>query len=271
MSLNLLRYYLRRETPLVLLYGALLFALSFWFVYMYPLFGGQQELVAFLRRMPKPLKAFVGGEYAEMVSLNGVAAFACIHPLVMLIFSMFLFGFPSKVITLQVERGTFDFLLTRPLSRTSFYVTSLAFFVVVVALLAVCAWLGTATGGRVVKVEGEQLRLGRFALAQLNGYALALAVGGLAFCFAAALSSRGAALGLPLGIVAALYFIHFVSAWWEPAANWGPVSIFYYYQPQRVILAYASPVRNTAILLAFSAVLYALGGVIFARRDIRAV
>jgi ABC-2 type transport system permease protein len=272
MNGNLFRQYVRSEWKLLLLYAVALFILHFWFVFMYPLFGGTEELVQLVRRLPRVFRTMMGGELANAFTLNGVASFAYIHPVVTAFVALFLIGFPTKAITLQVERGTFDFLLSRPISRTSFYMTTLAFFVAGVIVLLAFGFGGTATGGWVVHVPGEHLQLGQFLKAHVNAFALCLAVGGMTFVIAAALSSRGTAIGLPMAILVLFYFLFFLSEYWSPARAFGPLSFFHYFRPQKVVLVAGHPVwRDVAVLAGVAAALFAIGGFVFARRDIRVV
>jgi ABC-2 type transport system permease protein len=113
---------------------------------------------------------------------------------------------------------------------------------------------------------------------------LVFAVGGATMWLSAAGRSRWRVLGIAVFVVLVQFLVNLVAQMWEPLASLRPLTIFYYYQPQQVILRHdwvvtlkewhggrpLVAVPMPLVLFGVGAVGYALAAWTFQRRDLPA-
>ena len=111
---------------------------------------------------------FGGG---DIFSLPGSIALGLIHPIAIILTSVFSVGFSASAIAGERQRGTLEVALARPIARRAFYLTLLqAAFVFVAITLAALLACGVA-GATFAGVIGE-LPLRNVPLLWLNGFLL---------------------------------------------------------------------------------------------------
>ncbi len=171
----------------------------------------------------------------------------------------------SGAIAREAENGTLDLVLSQPLRRSQLLLSRAMVFVISSAVLflaiAPILLVGLAVGGGSVNVLHLLLTLFQAWL-----IALAIAAYSLAFsCLFLSTAKAGAAAGL---LTTAFYAIDIVSRTVARVDWLGNVSLFHFYQPQRVMssgdLSWAGILVSLAVLVGSAAAAV----VIFQRRDI---
>ena len=81
---------------------------------VYGTFGQTFKSIIDSGLIPKELTQFGGG---DVFSLSGSMALGAIHPISLLLNSIFAVGFATSAIAGERQRGTLEVLLARPLSR----------------------------------------------------------------------------------------------------------------------------------------------------------
>ena len=104
-----------------------------------------------------------------------------------------------------------------------------------------------------------------------NLFCLYLAVGGLGWLISSLSERRGKAIAIVFSILLASFLLSFLAQFWEPARRISWIGLLNYYQPLAILQSESWPWRNMAVLTVFGGVCWLVGGVIFARRDIRTV
>jgi ABC-2 type transport system permease protein len=116
-----------------------------------------------------------------------------------------------------------------------------------------------------------------FAPAVVNIMALMFAASGLTMALSAAGRFRGRVLGLSVVTFLVMFLVNVIGQLWDTIGSLRPATVFYYYQPQAIVLhgkwTVALPigdVNGTLVLLGVGIVGYLLAWLRFRSRDLPA-
>jgi ABC-2 type transport system permease protein len=265
MNLALLRHTWRTNRVRFLVLCAAAFLWGALVPVVYARFGSSFKDLFESGVFPKGLARFGGG---DIFSLPGAIALGFIHPIAIVVVSIFAVGFTSGAIAGERQRGTLEVLLSHPLSRRRAYATLLFAALGFVALLLAALLSGALVSAAVSGVIDE-IELGRVPLAWLNAFLLfgSFATIGLAASVSCDRASR--ALGFTIAIVLASYFLEVLGGLWPDAAFLQRYSLFHYLVTRRVLTGDSDPLAF-ALLALVAIVAIGLALVVFPRRDIAA-
>jgi ABC-type transport system involved in multi-copper enzyme maturation permease subunit len=215
--------------------------------------------------IPQQLTQFGGG---DIFSLSGSISLGAIHPISLILNSVFAVGFSTAAVAGERQRGTLEVLLARPLSRRATYVTLLVATLTFVAVAVLGTILGAILGSALAGVL-DQLKVDRLPLVWLNGFLLFGAIAAIGLAASVSFDRLTPALGITAGIVVVMYFLEVLGTFWPDAKGLQPYSLFHYYQPKEVLEGTA-PVINFALPAAVAAVAIVWALVEFPRRDLAA-
>jgi ABC-2 type transport system permease protein len=215
--------------------------------------------------LPKEFARFGGG---DVFSLAGAIALSFIHPVAIILTSVFAVGFAAAAVAGERQRGTLEVTLARPISRRALYLTLLiaSFGFVAIAIAALLA--GGISGAAFAGVVGE-LAFRNLPLLWLNSVLLFGSVAAIALAASVSFDRLTPAVGVTLGIVIAMYVLEVLGSLW-PAAEWlQPYSLFHYLKAKSILTGVVAPF-DIAVLAAtiLGAMIWAL--VVFPRRDLAA-
>jgi beta-exotoxin I transport system permease protein len=215
--------------------------------------------------IPEQLTQFGGG---DIFTLSGSIALGAIHPISLILNSVFAVGFSTAAVAGERQRGTLEVLLARPLSRRGAYVTLLVATLTFVGVGVLATVLGATIGSAIAGVLGE-LPADRLPILWLNGFLLFAAVATIGLAMSVTFDRLTPALGITAGIVVVMYFLEVLGTFWPDARFLQPYSLFHYYQPKEVLEGTA-PAINFALpaIVAVVAIAWALFE--FPRRDLAA-
>jgi len=215
--------------------------------------------------IPEQFASFGGG---DVFSLSGSIALGFIHPIHIILVSVFAVGFATSAVAGERQRGTLEVLLARPVSRRSVYAT-LALSASGFIAIAIAAFLvGSALGAGAAGVAGE-LAFERLPVLWLNGVLLFGSFAAIGLAASVSSDRLAPALGVTLGILVVMYFLDVLGSLWPDAAFLQPYSLFHYLQA-KAILTGTADAFNFALLggIIAAGVVYSL--VVFPRRDLAA-
>jgi ABC-2 type transport system permease protein len=243
-------------------------ALAFWSSLMpivYGSFGQMFRSVIESGLIPVEFTRFGGG---DIFSLSGALALGAIHPISLLLVSIFAVGFAASAVAGERQRGTLEVLLARPLSRRTTYATLLAATLVFVAVTLAATIVGAIVGSGLAGVASE-LEFGRLPMLWFNGFVIFGAIAAIGLAASVSFDRLTPALGITIGIVVLMYFLDVLGTFW-PDAKWlQPYSLFHYYAPKQVLEGVASAGDLlVGVTVGFVAVVWAI--VVFPRRDLAA-
>lgn len=245
------------------------------------IFGGPGKIV----------KVFMGGGDISLFRTTDMLSVGYVDPLVIVILCVWAIGRAAGVIVGELDRGTMELLLAQPVAR---YRLILAHFCVdVVAILVLCLslWAGNWLGLTLVEIkevsgpsQGALISPWIFGPALKSVAALLFAISGYTMWLSAMGRFRGRVLGLAVLVTLLQFLIHVVGQLWDAVACLRPFTVFYYYQPQALILHQRGTVdlarvwplsqplvvNGAVVLVVVGAVGYGLALWTFCRRDLPA-
>ena len=244
-----------------------LFAVSLMIVYTFEAFGGAEVFEEMFELLPEGIRALLRAQGGFAPNAEGYLAADYRHPIYLIAVSAFVIAVAVGAVAREIERGTVLMLLAGPMARWRYLGAKTVALVTGILVLLTAAFAGTWLGVLVTGLGGE-VDMSVFLRVQVNSFALALAIGGIALLVSALHSDGGSALGIVTGIVVAMYFVDFLSLLWGPAEPFGPATVFHYYDPLRIAQEPGIPVRDTLVLLAVGVIGTGAAFVAFQRRDI---
>jgi ABC-2 type transport system permease protein len=200
----------------------------------------------------KIVRTFMGGEDIKLNRAMDVLSVGYVHPLVQTILCIWAIGRAAGAIAGEIDRGTMELLLAQPVARSRLVLAHLAVDLLTIPVLCLALWAGTGLGvwlvGPIqvnlpdlpvpVHVDPEKLRLFPAAVgpALANVAALLFAVSGCTLWLSSAGRFRGRVLGVAVLVMLLQFLINLLGQMWEALAFLRPLTVFYYYQPQQIML-----------------------------------
>ena len=215
--------------------------------------------------IPEQMMEFGGG---DVFSLSGSIALGSIHPIALVLNSVFAVGFAAAAVAGERQRGTLEVVLARPLSRRTLYWTLLAAAILFVALAVGATIVGVVVGSAIAGVTGE-LTAERLPLLWLNGVLLFGAIAAIGLAASVSFDRLSPALGITVGLVVVMYFLEVLGSFWPDAQFLQPYSLFHYYDPKSILEGSARG-GDIGVLAVVAIVAVAWAVVVFPRRDLAA-
>lgn len=265
MSAALFGHLWRSQRTKLLIVGVAMAAWNAFLPIIYNAFGSQMQALVDSGMIPRQLAEFGGG---NVFSLNGSIALGYLHPISIILISIFAIGFTTAAVAGERQRGTLEVLLARPLSRRTVYATILVAALVFVGLTLVAAAAGTLIGSAIGGVLGD-LALDRLPIVWLNGMLMWGAVSAIGLAASVSFDRLTPAIGITLAIVIVSYFLYVLGSLWPDAKGLEPYSLFNYLDARDILTGSIDPVAFI-VPGVVAAVAVAVGLVVFPRRDLAA-
>jgi len=243
-------------------------AIAAWSTFLpviYQSFGVQMKALVDSGVIPKQLTNFGGG---DVFSLGGAIALGYVHPISIILLSIFAIGFTTSSVAGERQRGTLEVLLARPLSRRQVYVTLLVAVLVFIGIVLAAASIGTVIGSTVVGVVDE-LPVDRLPMLWLNGILLWGAIAAIGLAASVSFDRLTPALGITMAIVVVSYYLDILGSLWPDAAGLQPYALFHYLAARDVLNGTVA-LGGLALLAAVGAIAIGIALVVFPRRDLAA-
>ena len=180
----------------------------------------------------------------------GLIAIGYKHPFVMFLFMLFAVGVPTGLLAGEVQKGTMELILSRPVTKTQVYVCAGILTLAGMFALVLVMFLGTVAAVNIFTFK-DQVPLDIFFRIAINGGLLASTFGAFALLCAATFARLYAAVGVAVAFLMANYFVAVVSNWWPRMAFLKRATLFYLVDSSHPWEGW--PLRNMAILRGDSA------------------
>ena len=214
---------------------------------------------------PEELMSFGSG---SLFSLPGAVTLGTQHPLAIAMLGIFAIGATSTAIAGERQRGTLEVLLSRPMSRTTLYLTVLVGLLAVVAAVLLALLAGFVTGAAVQDVMDE-LPVEHMPMVFLNGFLLWGAFAAFGLAASVTFDRSGPAIGLTLAYLILNYFLEILGSLWRDVEWTQEYSLFHHFQPTEILAGKVDPIDLVILAAAFLIpIVYAL--IVFPRRDLAA-
>jgi ABC-2 type transport system permease protein len=232
---------------------------------VYAQFGSQFRAVFDSGILPVQFSRLGGG---DIFSVPGAMALSLIHPIGIILTSVFSVGFSSTAIAGERERGTLEVALARPIARRNFYLTLLAAAFGFVAVTVAVLLTGSIAGAAFAGVVGE-VPIRHLPLLWLNSVLLFGAFASVGLAASVSFDRVAPSLGVTLGFVVFMYFLEILGSLWPAAEKLQPYSLFHYLNARAVLLGTTTPGDQT-VLAAVIIIAVAWALAVFPRRDLAA-
>lgn len=226
------------------------------------------------------IQAIIGGADIHIENAGELMSVAYVHPLTLILLSLYAVGRASAAIAGEIDRGTMELLLAQPIRRSQVIAAHVLVDLLTLPLLCFVMWLGTWTGAWIFgSLEAEQplqrIEPMRFLPALLMIAAYLFAASGLTLWLSAMGRSRVRVWGGGMIVLLVVFMLNVAGQLWKPLEPVRWLTVFYYYQPQDMILQpdwYAREVtwERLAVLFGVGVLGYVLAWVTFCRRDLPA-
>jgi ABC-2 type transport system permease protein len=190
------------------------------------------------------MQAMMGGEGISIERLADMLSVGYVHPLVITILCIWAIGRASGAVAGEIDRGTMELLLAQPLARHRVVLAHLLVDLVTIPVLCLSIWAGTWLGAWAFGMldtaapldDPKHVNPWLFGPGLVNAAALTFAVTGYTLWLSSAGRFRGRVMGAAVLITLIQYLVNLIGqmlTWFRPLR---PFTIFYYYQPQQIIL-----------------------------------
>jgi ABC-2 type transport system permease protein len=276
-------------------------------------FGDKKTLEkVFVRGPSKVSQAALGWGEMNFDAPTDFLAIGLLHPVVLVMCLVWGVGRASGAVAGELDRGTMELLMSQPVPRSRLLVAHLCVDCVVLPVLCLSFFAGTqfglwavgdfvpdytlldegvkdspqlANGIKLLPRDMTPLQVSGAGepLGLVNTLAMLFAISGLTLALSSVGRNRWRVVGLAVLILLGMFVANTVGQLWEPMGWARPFTVFYYYQPQRLMIdnawlvdvgtplgAGAVRVPAVGVLFAAGAAGYALALRVFTRRDLPA-
>lgn len=207
------------------------------------LFGGSRG------NPPNAFRAFSGsGGDVSIASYPGLLGAGLTHPFWIALQLTAIGSLAAAAVAADVESGTVELLMTRPLSRRRLLAERTAALAAVSVALNAAATLTVAVGVAASPALRDEVSLAGVFAAGLLGCAFTLCVTGPALAVSAVGRRRAQVVGATVVLGAVGFALNFVALAWSPAAPLRYLSPFHYYTPGDALAHGTVPWSSVAVL-----------------------
>lgn len=224
-----------------------------------------KTFLAFIDMLPSIVKSALGGEMLRMGNTAGLITIGYNHPFVMFLFMLFAVGTPTGLLAGEVQRGTMELILSRPVTKIQVYICAGILTLAGMFALDMMMFLGTVASVHIFTFQ-DRVPLDVFFRIAINGGLLASTFGAFSLLCAGTFGRFYAAVGVSVAFLVINYFVAVISNWWPRMAFLKRGTLFYLIDSSNLWQGW--PLRNMAILAAILLVAAGAGAVIWHRRDL---
>ena len=228
-------------------------------------FATDSDVQGFLREPPRAVQALMGGS-VDFLHPSGWVAAGMSHLLTLSFFTAAALMIAAGAVATEVERGTIDLVLTRPVRRTSFLAGKAVAALVAVTFVEAMGF-ASALVARLTIAKVDEVAVADLARVFLGSWLLFVGVAMIALLISAHSSLRGRAIGMAAGVVVASFFVNFAALLIDELYGLRFASPFHYFRAAEVMAGDALLDLWALVGLAIVAVTAAMIG--FAGRDVR--
>lgn len=195
--------------------------------------GDSARLPVFLLKPPRAVRALVGGTF-DFRAASGWIATGMFHPVVLSLQTLGAFLVATATGAAELERGTLDLVLSRPVGRRAYLAARGYAMLVVISIVELGGFAGALVSRETVRGAGT-VPLGDLLLVFADSWLLFAAFGMVALAIASSAHLRGRATGAAIGIVIGAFFINFVSLVFDQTSWMRFLTPFNYYSAREIL------------------------------------
>jgi ABC-2 type transport system permease protein len=206
----------------------------------------------------------------EFVALSGLPGYLSLgfsHPIYYVLTTAALAALICRSIAGELESGTMQLALSRPVARKSVYLSRILAVVVTILFITLVTFAGMVAGVMVANPDGA-LDYGNLIPTAAGAMLLLGAIGGVAMAVSASSDTTSQAVGWMTGFVVVSFVINYLAAIWSVVEPLDPISIYAYFNPAQGMINGALAWGDAAVLAAIAVAGTVIGGAVFLDRDL---
>lgn len=226
------------------------------------------------------VQSLMGGDQIDVRRAIDMASIGFVHPVIQTILCIWAVGRASGAIAGEIDRGTMELLLAQPIRRNRIILAHFLLDLITIPLLCLGMWLGSLSGLHLMGLvhhSNPELRVdpARLLPPLLSLGLLIYCLSGITIWISSMSRFRYSAMGLAVLITLVMFLINLLGQLWNPIAPLRPLTVFFYFNPQPMVLepewyAMWTVWGRLAVLFVLGTAGYALALWTFTRRDLPA-
>ncbi|MCF8366157.1 MAG: ABC transporter permease [Bacteroidales bacterium] len=230
-------------------------------------FDTQAIIASIVEQLPKNMQVFLKESFFSTLTFDGAAAFGYNHPMVIALIIVNAINIPARHISRELESGTLEVLLSHPVKRNMFITTLWASGIVLLFLITLSAFLSSILGVYLFHQLSADVVF-KILEISLNMWLFSVLI--LSYSLMIASKSKGGGLtgSLSAMIAFVFYVVFLISQLWSTLDFLLPYNIFYYYEPQQIMLGRGHIGLDTLVLVGLSGLCFGFSVIFFNKRDI---
>ncbi len=229
----------------------------------------EQLFAGSVRQPPSAFRAFSGsGGEVSLASYPGLLGAGLVHPFWIAMQLTVVGSLGAAAVAADVEAGTIELLMVRPISRARLLAERTAALVTGSILVTTAAMTAIAVGVAASPRLHDAVPLRGVAAAGVLGLGLALCIAGPVLAVSAAGRHRAQVVGATIALGAVGFAVNFVAQAWSAVSFLRFVSPFHYYTPADALVSGTVPVGSLTLLLGAGLAGIAAAAWLLARRDL---
>jgi ABC-2 type transport system permease protein len=264
--MNILMQELRFHRTSFLIWGFVLFAVSFLFLASFAAYEIDESFVEIIDTLPDAIKSAFYLDVLNIAEIHGYFAGNTYTYLVILA-SIYSVMMASGLFSKEIDRRTAEFLYTRPVKRSTIFFEKLLSMLIhitgvhlfILAGIMVTLWA----------VLDEPYSLTIFIGLIVGLWLASLAVGGIGLLISTLVTSERKGLTIGIAIVLLSYLFHILSGLADVLEGIKYLSFFYYLQPAKIVLTESIPWAEFSLFIAIAVLSILIALILFQKRDIQ--
>ena len=229
---------------------------------------GTNQLDPVLRALPPAVQALTRSSPDLLIGagIQGYLAVGFTSPVYLLMILAGMLAF-STGLAGELERGSVQLALSRPVSRLTLYGARVAGVFVLALVLGAAGPVGIELG---LRISQPSEPVNRMALVPTAVAAMAFlwAVGGIGLMLAAAGQRAGQVVGQTIAWLVVSYFVDYFATLWSMLKPLTPFSVFNYFKPTATLIHGTWPTHDLVVLVLAGLIAIVTGAAIFRLRDL---
>jgi ABC-2 type transport system permease protein len=245
------------------IYTVFSIALMWMYIALFPSFSKVDT--SFMNAFPEGMMKAFNFDINSFVTIQGFLSteqFSFIWPMLMIALTV---GYGGYAFAGEIEKGTIEFLLAKPVSRLNFFFSR---YLVGLVMLVVFTPLTILAAIPLCKLYDINLSSSHFYTFVWLSLLFGVAIYNLAIMLSAIFSEKGKVFFLSIGLTVLMYVINIISTLKESLSDIKYVSFFYYYNPPKALIYNQIDQYTYWMFGGVAVVSLIVALVVFTRRDI---
>jgi ABC-2 type transport system permease protein len=240
---------------------------QFLILYLVTTFDTTAILSAVLAQLPEMMRAFLQDSFFNMLTYDGAAAFGFNHPLVLALLVITAINIPVHHISRELDSGTLELLLSHPLRRSTLLASLWIAGCLILLIIISAALIGSVSSILLFHTLTSAILIGLLKIG-LNLWLLTILIFSYTILITVFGKMGGKAANVSAIITLVFYLLFFVAQLWDDLEFIRPFNIFYYFEPQKLMMGQGSFILDILVLGALIVMCTLASLRQFGRRDI---